>query len=93
MLNGRRFVAEVKSITPHNEEKQLRLGLGQVLRYSYQLGTPAVPVLVAERPPQDPGWEKLCEHLGVILVWPEVFAARLAASRLSGPQENGSVQP
>lgn len=31
--NGRVFVAEVKSITPRNEERQLRLGLGQVLRY------------------------------------------------------------
>jgi hypothetical protein len=42
MVNGRPFVAAVKSITPYNEEKQLRLGLGQVLRYSYQLGTRVV---------------------------------------------------
>jgi hypothetical protein len=92
MLNDRPFVAEVKSITPHNEEKQLRLGLGQVLRYSYQFGTLAVPVLLAERRPQDPGWEKLCEHLGVILVWPEVLAERLVVSRL-GARENRGARP
>jgi hypothetical protein len=28
------FVAQVKSLTLRNEEKQLRLGLGQVLRYA-----------------------------------------------------------
>jgi hypothetical protein len=35
-------VAEVKSLTARNEEPQLRLGLGQVLRYRQRLGTPAV---------------------------------------------------
>jgi hypothetical protein len=62
-----------------NEEKQLRLGLGQVLRYADQLshtGT-VVPVLVAERRPTDCSWEQLCERLGVILAWPDVFAERL----------------
>jgi len=34
---SRTFVAEVKSLTTRNEEKQLRLGLGQVLRYADQL--------------------------------------------------------
>ncbi len=31
------FVAEVKSVTDINEEGQLRLGLGQVLRYRHAL--------------------------------------------------------
>lgn len=35
--NGTIFVAEVKSITDDNEEEQLRLGLGQVLRYRHRL--------------------------------------------------------
>ena len=73
------FVAEVKSVTRMNEEKQLRLGLGQVLRYADQLshtGT-VVPVLVAERRPTDCSWEQLCERLGGILAWPDVFAERL----------------
>jgi hypothetical protein len=33
--NGAFYVAEVKSTTPENEEKQLRLVLGQVLRLSF----------------------------------------------------------
>jgi hypothetical protein len=84
-VKGRPFVAEVKSITIGNEEKQLRLGLGQVLRYSHQLGSaPAVvPVLVAERRPRDPTWDQLCERLGVILAWPDVFAERLTKAPLS----------
>lgn len=32
VVNGIAWVAEVKSLTEANEEKQLRLGLGQVLR-------------------------------------------------------------
>jgi hypothetical protein len=35
--DGAVYVAEVKSITDLNEEKQLRLGLGQVLRYRWLL--------------------------------------------------------
>ena len=38
-------------MTIRNEEKQLRLGLGQILRYADQLSTdaPAVPVLACDR--------------------------------------------
>jgi hypothetical protein len=36
-------VAEVKSLTIANEERQLRLGLGQVLRYSHKLRSVGVP--------------------------------------------------
>jgi hypothetical protein len=76
---GRVFVAEVKSVTEKNEEKQLRLGLGQILRYADQLrhGGTVVPVLVAERRPKDCSWEQLCDRVGVLLVWPDVFAERL----------------
>jgi hypothetical protein len=66
------FVAEVKSITRRNEEEQLRLGLGQVLRYRQtltSLGHPNVTaVLVPERSPQDGSWRDLCAELGVILL-------------------------
>jgi hypothetical protein len=74
------FVAEVKSVTDANEEKQLRLGLGQVLRYSHQLGKNGrvYPVLVVERRPTDSSWAQLCSQLGVILAWPEVFEERRA---------------
>jgi hypothetical protein len=75
-VDNRIFVGEIKSITLRNEEKQLRLGLGQVLRYAHQLSdlTKAVPVLVVERRPSDASWIVLCKHLGVILIWPDLFA-------------------
>jgi hypothetical protein len=70
--NGTIFVAEIKSITDDNEEQQLRLGLGQVLRYRHrlqELGYPRVTaVLVPEHTPHDPTWISLCQQLGVILV-------------------------
>jgi hypothetical protein len=66
------FVAEVKSTTPGNEEEQLRLGLGQVLRYRQRLTAlghqRVVAVLVPERQPRDDdAWRQLCQELGVVL--------------------------
>jgi len=70
--NGTVFVAEVKSITDDNEEEQLRLGLGQVLRYRHRLHKlghgHVVAVLVPERAPRDPSWDELCHELGVVLL-------------------------
>jgi hypothetical protein len=69
-------VAEVKSITIANEEKQLRLGLGQVLRYQHQLFRSTgmvVAWLVPERQPVDPSWVTLAASLGVRLAWPGSF--------------------
>jgi hypothetical protein len=68
------YVAEVKSITAENEEKQLRLGLGQVLRYRHAFSNGVVGVLVAERQPSDHSWEDLCKHLGLLITWPEAFS-------------------
>jgi hypothetical protein len=67
-----KYVAEVKSSTTNNEERQLRLGLGQVLRYRHLLRTRGQVrcVLAIERPPSDPDWSHLCSDLGVRLVWP-----------------------
>lgn len=76
--DGLAFVAEVKSLTEANEEKQLRLGLGQVLRYRQALetrGMKIVPVLVPERRPTEPGWSELCSALGVRLAWPGAFGS------------------
>lgn len=71
------FVAEVKSVTEENEERQLRLGLGQVLSYAHLLDWPGVedprPVLAVERQPTEKYWETLCAQHGVILTWPEEF--------------------
>lgn len=68
------FVVEVKSLTDANEERQLRLALGQVLRYAQLLSTearPALPVIMAERQPTQASWQSLCDRLGVLLLWPE----------------------
>jgi hypothetical protein len=70
------FVAEIKSLTEANEEKQLRLGLGQVLRYRHQLareGRVVAAVLVAEREPRDISWHTTCSAIGVRLAWPGAF--------------------
>lgn len=71
------FVAEVKSVTEENEERQLRLGLGQVLSYAHLLdwhGVESVqPVLAVERRPAAEYWEALCKKHDVILTWPEEF--------------------
>jgi hypothetical protein len=66
----------VKSITTANEERQLRLGLGQVLRYRNLLaarGRKVTAVLVPERVPIDATWKSLCQELGVVLVVPPNF--------------------
>jgi hypothetical protein len=68
------WVAEVKSLTIKNEEKQLRLGLGQVLRYAHLLArlhsSNVRPVLVAERQPSSVDWVELCAIHNVQLLWP-----------------------
>jgi hypothetical protein len=71
--DGHVTVCEVKSLTPANEVRQLRTGLGQVLDYHDQLTgrAPDVhPVLWIERQPADLRWVDLCNRLGVALGWP-----------------------
>ncbi len=78
--DGTVVVAEVKSVTEQNEERQMRLALGQVVRYRHQLGADgkAVQAMIAvERRPSDATWLDLCNEQGVILAWPEVFAVAL----------------
>jgi hypothetical protein len=67
------WVAEVKSLTPQNEERQLRLALGQVLRYKQLLsgGERDVRAVIAiEREPSDISWKQLCDQQGATLLWP-----------------------
>jgi hypothetical protein len=72
------YVAEVKSTTDLNEERQLRLGLGQVLRYHsllrLQRHGEVKAVLVPERNPSDESWRRLCDDLNVILTSPPEFS-------------------
>jgi hypothetical protein len=75
------WVAEVKSITPDNEEQQLRTAMGQVLRYRQKLtasGHDVQATIVTSRPPADASWDDLCRWEAIILAWPEVAAVRLA---------------
>jgi hypothetical protein len=71
------FIAEVKSLSPANEERQLRLGLGQLLRYAHVMRSigidPIQPVLAAEGEPTDLTWLNTCAELTVILTWPQRF--------------------
>ena len=77
-LRGERRLAggslDVKSLSASNEEKQLRLGLGLVLRYQdtlrRQQPMSVEAVLMVEREPTDSTWLDLCERVGVLLLWP-----------------------
>ena len=78
--DDRTVVVEVKSITPRNAERQLRLGLGQVLRYRHILGSQGqtVAALVAlGSPPHDDRWIALCRQLDVGLIWMPDVAGQL----------------
>lgn len=72
---GRIFICEVKSLTDDNEERQLRYGLGQILRYRHQLVRQDCEVscvmFVERRPREYDAWSELCSTLHVILMWPE----------------------
>lgn len=75
--DGVAFITEVKSLTEANEDRQLRLGLGQVLTYVHLLDWPHVDavraVLAVEQQPTADYWETLCAEHGVILTWPEAY--------------------
>lgn len=71
------FIVEVKSLTSANEDRQLRLGLGQVLSYVHVLDWPAIQgaraVLAVESKPTADYWITLCAEHDVILTWPDAF--------------------
>jgi hypothetical protein len=71
------FITEVKSLTDANEERQLRLGLGQVLSYAHLLNWPGAhavrAVLAVERRPTADYWTTLCAEHDVILTWPDAY--------------------
>ena len=76
------FVCEVKSLTKANEERQLRLATGQVIRYRQKLTAkgyePVTAVIAVEKKPEDFTWDELCELEGIVLIWPENAKKRLA---------------
>jgi hypothetical protein len=88
---GRTYVAEVKSLTPTNEERQLRLGLGQVLRYRQimrrLLEREVTAVLAVESQPSDTAWAELCAALDVVLCWGPTFDLDLIAPRATSSED------
>jgi hypothetical protein len=73
-------IAEVKSMSGANEEKQLRLALGQVLRYAHLLsarGRPVRSFIALEREPHDASWIDLASQCGITLMWPQIFEASI----------------
>ena len=74
------YVCEVKSITPLNEERQLRMAIGQVIRYRQRLAAcghePIATVVATEREPSDSSWQDLFENEGILLLWPDVAHTR-----------------
>lgn len=80
-------LVEVKSLTGENEEQQLRLGLGQILRYRQHFmaaGRRVVAVLAVERKPADQSWVTLCDEIGITLAWPETFGVLLVSRCMAG---------
>ena len=66
------WVAEVKSMTPRNQERQLQKAVGQVLRYRQLLeeeGRAVKAMIATEVKPTDPSWSDLCAREGIALVW------------------------
>jgi hypothetical protein len=80
--DGTFVLVEVKSATSVNLEGQLRLGLGQVLRYGATLsarGEKVRHVIAVERLPGDEVWVDLLARLDVQLVSPETLEEVFAA--------------
>jgi hypothetical protein len=62
----RLYIGEVKSISVDNEMHQIRLGIGQVVDYSQQLG--GVPVLILSEEPLSARWRAVCISAGVTMI-------------------------
>ena len=76
VLDGEMYVVEVKSIRAENEERQMRLAVGQVLRYrqAMDLGWGHIHhVIATSTPPKDDSWGDLLASLGIQLIWPGEF--------------------
>lgn len=81
-INETLYVCEVKSLTDKNEEKQLRLAIGQVIRYRQKLNSvghePVRAVIATEKVPNDKSWFDLCEQENIILISPSDATEKLS---------------
>lgn len=70
-------VVEVKSLTDANEPQQVRLAIGQVLDYCFDLrralGAEMAPAIALEREPNNRKWVDLCQEAGIWLTWAPDF--------------------
>ena len=78
------YVCEVKSLSASNEERQLRMAIGQVIRYRQKLGAlgyePVIAVIATEVCPVDKSWDDLCTNENIVLLWPEIAEQRLQSA-------------
>ena len=75
--NGEVTLVQVKSAAPSNLEGQLRLGLGQVLRFTeglYARGIDVKMVIARELGPASAEWKRLLQRLRLRLVTPRNLA-------------------
>jgi hypothetical protein len=75
-------VVEVKSVTAKNGERQLRLALGQILRYRDLLearGREVQCAIALSAAAPDPRWRELCERYEVGLAWRPELEPMLSA--------------
>jgi len=65
-------VAEIKSLNGANIERQLRIGLGQVIQYRTLLSFSNVTTqaVLAVEHQVDALWVEICSSVGVVLTWP-----------------------
>jgi hypothetical protein len=88
------YVCEIKSITALNEERQLRMAIGQVIRYRQKLAAcghePIATVVATERRPSESSWQDLCENEGILLLWPDVAQTRLKELAVAGGNGKGN---
>lgn len=78
------WVGEVKSLTEHNEEHQMRAALSQLLRYRQALvrsGGIVRTVVIGEDQPKDASWNELLAGENIELTWPGDFPAFLNRMR------------
>jgi hypothetical protein len=77
--SGTAYVVEVKSATSGNIEHQMRMALGQVLRYSHEVQkvTSRVRSIIAVELAPDAAWSELLDGLGIGLLVQRTLAADL----------------
>jgi hypothetical protein len=76
-----KHVCGVKSLpAAGTDDRQLRLGVGQVLDYQALMARRhdrVRAILARERAPSDLRWALVCDARGIVLVWPETFSVLL----------------